>query len=229
MKVAILEKDAGLFKQMESLIKNAFQDWDVIRYLSSFSMVTGVVDELKGDVNLLMIHIPPNKYEFIRMARDLQEYYSHIHVIFYSEDNDCAEQIFTAVPSFFLHLPFEEVMFASAMDRVASECHMEEGQTINLKFRGEIQKIKFRSILYIESIGRKVRIYTSTGRFEAYKTMSEIMETLPPQFQQCHRSYVVNTDKIIKITLKGVLLGDMEFVPVSRTFYKTLKKICSNI
>ena len=208
MRVAILEKDARLFQQMEFSIKSIFHEWDVIRFKSSFSLVTGVVDELKGDVNLLMIHIPPTEYELIQMARDLQEYYSHIHVIFYSEDNDCAEQIFMAVPSFFLHLPFKEVLFTSAINRVATECHSEESQMITLKFKGEVQKVKFCSILYVESVGRKVRFYTTVGRFEVYKTMLE---------------------KIIKITAKGVLLKNMELVPVSRTFYMTLKKICSNI
>lgn len=225
MRVAILEEDVRLFKQMDLILKTAYSDWTVIRYASSFSMVTGVVDELKGDVNLLMIHIPPCKYEFIQMAKDLQEYFSHIHVIFYSESNDCAEQIFMAVPSFFLRLPFEEVLFAQAMDRVTAECRLEEGQTITLKFRGEIQRIKFRSISYIENIGRKIRFYTSAGCFETYKTMAEIMEMLPPQFQQCHRSYVVNTDKICRITSKGIMLNNMELVPVSRTFYETMKKI----
>lgn len=229
MRVAILEEDAHLFEQMDLFLKTAYSDWTVIRYSSSFSMVTGVVDELKGDVNLLMIHIPPHKYELIQMAKDLQEYFSHIHVVFYSESNDCAEQIFMAVPSFFLRLPFEEVLLGQAMDRVEAECRLEEGQTITLKFRGEIQKIKFCSISYIENIGRKIRFYTSVGCFEAYKTMAEIKEMLPPQFQQCHRSYMVNTDKIIRITSKGILLNDMEFVPVSRTFYETMKKICYKI
>lgn len=229
MKVAILEEDARLFAQMEIFLKTAYSDWTVIRYASSFSMVTGVVDELKGDVNLLMIHIPPCKYEFIQMAKDLQEYFSHIHVIFYSESNDCAEQIFMAVPSFFLRLPFEEVIFGQALDRVAAECCLEEGQTITLKFRGEIHRIKFRSISYIESIGRKIRFYTSVGCFEEYKIMAEIKEMLPPQFKQCHRSYMVNTDKISRITSKGILLNDMEIVPVSRTFYETVKKSCYRI
>lgn len=226
MRVAILEEDASLFDRMASFIKTTYSDWIVIRYVSSFSMVTGVADELKGDVNLLMIHIPPHKYDFIRMAKDLQEYFSHIHVIFYSEANDCAEQIFTAVPSFFLRLPFEEALFGQAMERVVSECLLEEGQTITLKFRGEIQKIKFRSISYLESVGRKIRFYTSVGCFEAYKTMEEIKEMLPPQFQQCHRSYVVNTDKIVKITSKGILLSDMELIPVSRTYYEVMKDAC---
>lgn len=226
MKVAILEADDRIFGHLESLIKILYSDWSIVRYLSSFALVTGIADELKGNINLILIHLPPHEYDYIYMAKDMQNYFVHIHIIFYSEANDCAEQIFTAFPSYFLQLPINEYLFREALQRVEKDTRLEGEETITLKFRGEIQKVKYSSISYIESVGRKIRFYTNLGIFEVYKTMSEIKKLLPAQFQQCHRSYMVNTDKIDRVTSEGILLSNMELVPLSRTYYEGIRETC---
>ena len=226
MKVAILETDDRVYGYLESLIHVLYRGWNIVRYRSSFALVTGIADELKGDINLILIHLPPHEYDYIHMAKDLQNYFAHIRVIFYSEANDCAEQIFAAFPSYFLQLPINKSLFQEALQRVEKDTLLEEGETITLKYRGEIQKIKYSSISYIESVGRKIRFYTNLGIFEVYKTMGEMKELLPDQFHQCHRSYIVNTDKIDRVTSEGVLLSNMELVPMSRTYYEEIRETC---
>ena len=226
MKLAILEADDRVFSHLESLIKALPGEWSIMRYLSSFALVTGIADELKGDIDLILIHLPPHEYDYVNMARDLQCYYSHIRIIFYSEANDCAEQIFAAFPIYFLQLPINKSLFQEALKRVEETILSEDGETIALKARGEIQKIKYNTISYIESIGRKIRFYTNVGSFEVYMTMSETKKLLPIQFRQCHRSYIVNTDKINRVTSAGILLSNMELVPISRTYYEGIREIC---
>lgn len=228
MKVAVLEANDQIYSNLESLIKSLYREWNIVRYLSSFALVTGVADELKGDINLILIHLPPHEYDYIYMAKDIQNYFTHIRIIFYSEVNDCAEQIFTAFPSYFLQLPIKKYLFQEALQRVEEDTLWEEEETITLRTKGEIQKIKYSSISYIESVGRKIRFYTSLGIFEVYKTMSETKKLLPAQFQQCHRSYMVNTDKINKVNAEGILLSNMELVPLSRTYYEGIREICQN-
>ena len=226
MKIAILENNDQQYDCLLKFIRSIQEDWKVIRYRSSFALVTGIADEMKGDIDLILIHVSPDHLEHIRMAKDLQDYFAHIKVIFYSESNDYAEEIFEAIPTFFLRLPIKISSLEEAFRRVESDCLMEENQTITIKFRGEIQKLRYPSISYVESVGRKLRFYTSSGCFEVYKTMDELMEELPPQFQQCHRSYVVNTEKIRKVTSDGILLSDMELVPMSRTYCEKIKLVC---
>lgn len=226
MKVAILESNDQIFGYLESLIKTLYMEWHVLRYLSSFALVTGIADELKGDIDLILIHIPPHQYDYIYMAKDMQNYFSHIRIIFYSEANDCAEQIFTAFPSFFLQLPVNKELLQEALLRVEEDTLSEVGQTITLKFKGEIQRIKYSAISHIESVGRKIRFYTNQGIFEVYMTMSEAKEKLPMQFRQCHRSFMVNTDKIDRVTSEGVLLSNMELVPLSRSYFEEIRRAC---
>lgn len=59
--------------------------------------------------------------------------------------------------------------------------------------------IKQDSIQYIQKDGMKTIFYTDTREYETYSSFKTIMQQLPEQFMQCHKSYIVNTSKIASI------------------------------
>lgn len=61
-------------------------------------------------------------------------------------------------------------------------------------------KIYYRSILYIyrEKEERKLVIVTDTNIFKVGLTIPEMLELLDDRFKQCHRSCIVNTDRVQK-------------------------------
>lgn len=59
--------------------------------------------------------------------------------------------------------------------------------------------IKQDSILYIQKEGMKSIFYTDTREYETYTSFKTIMLQLPSHFVQCHKSYIVNTNKIISV------------------------------
>lgn len=225
LKVAVLEANNHIYEEIEQFIHSGQTECTLFRYRTAFALVTGVSEELKGDVSLILVHLTPQKHELIHMIRDLQFYYSHIRVIFYSETNDFAEEIFQANPSYFLKLPINEALLHSALRRVETEITQDETKTVTLKFKGEMQKIRCYDIFYIESVGRKMIFHTGSGVFEVYQTMDMLLESLPENFRQCHRSYVVNIGRVSRVSAERILLDDMETVPVSRKYYEEIKAL----
>lgn len=59
--------------------------------------------------------------------------------------------------------------------------------------------IKQDSIQYIQKDGMKTIFHTDTREYETYSSFRTIMPQLSEHFIQCHKSYIVNTDKIISI------------------------------
>lgn len=59
--------------------------------------------------------------------------------------------------------------------------------------------IKQDSIQYIQKDGMKTIFHTDTREYETYSSFKTIMIQLPEQFIQCHKSYIVNTSKIVSI------------------------------
>ncbi|MFW6008433.1 MAG: LytR/AlgR family response regulator transcription factor [archaeon] len=87
--------------------------------------------------------------------------------------------------------------------------------------------IKSKEIIYIKSKGRKIKIYTKNKKYEILKTMKGIKKILPKNFFSCHRSYIINLDKIEKIkksnTYKAVLCNKIA-IPISKKRFVFLKK-----
>ena len=225
MRVTILDSDKRNIKNLSDFIREKYPKWIVNAYPTTFELATAVYDKFKGDVELVMVHVDADSS--IELARDLQEQFPQIRVIFYSETTECAEKILMAVPTFFLHLPFHEENIAIALERVRVKCEESLGKTFTIHSHGRKQKIRFSAIRYMESLGRKMLLYTDDGSFETYMTVREAISKLPPQFIQCHRSYIINSDKIEKYSTDGVLLVGMMHVPISRSFQKKLRKILS--
>lgn len=221
MRVAILDSDEKNMEYLSGFIKERYGSWAVNAYATAFAMATAVYDEFKGDAELLIIHVESESH--IELARDLQEYFPHLRIIFYARTTEWAEKIFRAEPSYFLCLPFRGEAVEMALGRVKTGCEEDIGRTLTIQTRGQKQKLRFSAIRYLESMGRKMFLYTDSGSFETYMTMEEALQKLPVQFIQCHRSYIVNSDRIEKYCADELALTEGVLVPISRTYQKNLK------
>lgn len=85
--------------------------------------------------------------------------------------------------------------------------------------------IPYKNIYYIEAREKKIFIRTLNNEFGFYETIEKIQENLPENFERCHRSFIVNKDKIRKIMLSQNLmeLDDGFEVPLSRSFKPVFK------
>lgn len=223
MKAAILDSDKQNIEYLSDFIRDKYNGWSVSAYTTPFAFATAVYDEFKGDVELLIVHVEED--DSIELAKDLQGYFPHVRIIFYSEKNDWAERIFRAAPTFFLKLPFQDESVAAALERAQTACEEDVGRTLTIQSGRQKQKIRFSTIRCMESFGRKMFLYTDNGSFETYMTVEDVLGKLPSQFVQCHRSYIVNVDRIEKYSADGMLLTSGEMVPISRSYQKKIKEI----
>ena len=77
-------------------------------------------------------------------------------------------------------------------------------------------KIDTNSILYFQAKGDYVTIKTESSNYIMHNTLKKIENKLPAgMFFKSHRSYLINTKKIIDIEENTVLIGK-DVVPVSR-------------
>jgi membrane-bound ClpP family serine protease len=96
--------------------------------------------------------------------------------------------------------------------------------------------VKPEDILYIEATGNYVNVHYKKDSKTIYKllrtTIKQVEEALQnqPSFVRCHRTYIVNTDKISNVNgnaqgYKLSLYDTTEEIPVSRTYLKDIKDI----
>lgn len=226
MRIVILDDKKENISFLKQHIHSLYTEWLSEACYTDFELVTTIYDVFKGDVELILIHVK-EKQNYIEMAQSLQECFPHIRIIFYSEKTDCAEDIFKTVPLYFLKLPFRIEALNHALERVKKSCTEDTIRSLLIHSRGQTLRIRYSSILYIESLGRKLLIYADCGMYETYMKVDEVLSKLPPQFKQCHRSYIVNMERIEQYSSQGLLLASDKFVPLSKTYRNVIKEtIC---
>lgn len=91
-----------------------------------------------------------------------------------------------------------------------------------------IINIKLSDILFIEtsSTPHKIRVHEENRQIEFYGNLKDMEQKLTPNFYRCHKSYIVNKDKIGEINLKNnkIIMINREECLVSFRYKRGLVK-----
>ena len=94
-----------------------------------------------------------------------------------------------------------------------------------------IYTIPFDDILYMEKALRKIRIHTGGADrrhypyVEFYGKFEDVVGDLDKRFLYCHRSYVINMDKIVLMTRNTIYIEPNKSVYMGRETYAKARKI----
>jgi two-component system, LytTR family, response regulator len=96
--------------------------------------------------------------------------------------------------------------------------------SIQVKVNGNEQTIEAPDIRYVESVGNYLKIFTQSTFSLVLMTMTEIEKKLSePQFVRIHKSYLVNTSKIVKVLPDEVQL-DNTTLPIGKTYKRYVEQ-----
>ena len=82
------------------------------------------------------------------------------------------------------------------------------------------ESVRTNDILYIEKCGNKSIVVTNSSKYSTLKTLETLLNELPIFFRKCHRSYIVNENKILRLDKKNgyVYFSKDIFCPVNSQF-----------
>ncbi|WP_343486280.1 response regulator transcription factor [Allomuricauda sp. d1] len=130
----------------------------------------------------------------------------------------------------YLLKPIKLERFLKAINKVATSKLKQPkknkgGEELQIKHDGVPVNISFKSILYIQSFGNYLKIFTDSRMYLISETLISITTVLPENFQRTHKSYIANLERVTKATKTHLLIEDNK-VPIS-TMYKVIvsKKI----
>ncbi len=230
--IAICDKDVQEMSVLENTINRILNGRVIIsKHTNPFSLITYVVDEAKGEVDAVYINVDMGKHNGIRIANSVLEEFANIKIIFTSSDLKDAIDIFTIDPMYFLIKPYSEDYVRDSIYKLMNIIQEEQTDLISFKSaenKGKKISIKARDIYYIESELRVIHIYTVDAKYTTYMTLDEIQAKLKSNFLRCHRSFIVNKDKIKKLIKQGMVLFNDKFVPISRSKSKEVIQIVND-
>lgn len=125
----------------------------------------------------------------------------------------------------YLLKPIKIERFLKAINKVSAlkitQAKKDRGsEELQIKHDGIPVNISFKSILYIQSFGNYLKIFTDSRMYLISETLINLTNLLSENFQRTHKSYITNLDRVTKTTRAYLLIGNKK-IPVS-AMYKVM-------
>ncbi|MCD2258832.1 LytR/AlgR family response regulator transcription factor [Psychroserpens luteolus] len=104
-----------------------------------------------------------------------------------------------------------------SVPKIAEPKKSDANKELQIKHDGTPVNISFKSILYIQSFGNYLKIFTDSRMYLISETLINITTSLSDNFQRTHKSYIANLESVTKATRTHLLIEDKK-VPVSAMY-----------
>lgn len=187
-----------------------------------------ILHEFSFDVMFLDIQMPGiTGLNFLRSLKNPPK------VIFTTAYNTYAVEAFELEALDYLLKPITYERFLQSVKRITSKAAEDLPAPVTkrliptsifLKINKRVVQVELNDILYLESLGDYVRIFTLTEVLVCYSTLNKLMLLLPDElFLRIHRSYIISLKRISFMEGNFIKIATHD-VPIGQTYKESLMK-----
>jgi len=228
MNIAICDDKEEIAKHIEVCLKETMRtEINISVFKSGYALEFFVTEIAKGNVDIIITDIDLCELNGVDVVKSILKEFPHIKIIFISGYTKYIQRVFEIEPVYFLTKPIDEKTLLKAVEKAQKLIEEDVNKSLLIIAKSGIIKLPHRSISYIESSGRIAIVHESYSKSEYYyyKKLDEISVELPSNFTRCHKSYIVNLDKIKTLSNSNFILNDGQKIPISQSKYNRTKEI----
>lgn len=156
-------------------------------------------------VNVLILDIELNcEYTGIQLAEKIRKNNKSIYIIFSTGHLEYALVAYKVKTFDYLPKPITIERLEDTVLRLITDGQNSPKKYIKLGNKNTI--INPDSIYYIQKDGMKLIFHTDSKDYEIYSSFNKIADCLPENFVRCHKSFIVNVNKITNIQSNNTIL-----------------------
>lgn len=198
---------------------------DVIEYISKEEGITLFILET--------VYSPP-KMDGIELAKGIRVKDRDSYIVYCTAHSEYIYKVMTGLirPAGFL-LKHENTGEIENFEIVIGDVYRDylnfygdSEAVLNVNIGTEMYRIDYDEIVYLEAFQKKVYVHTSNQRIGYYDSLSALEEKLGEKFVRCHKSYIVNRDKVVRVCFSDmkIKMTNAAEIDISRTFKALLKE-----
>lgn len=222
MRICLCDDDSNQLEYLQHIIgkwqQQSNEHCDIFIYHSAEELLFENEDSFPFDVMILDIQM--GHINGITLAKRIREHDKKVVIIFLSGISDYVFEGYEVSALRYLLKPLKEEQLFQILNNIKGN-QKEDNKYMVVWYQGFRKKIDLNEIIYIESLGHYITIYTNDGQYEQKKPISEVFNELKgSSFISTHRSYLVNLNHIDQITRTDCILSNKKLIPISRNCYK---------
>lgn len=187
----------------------------------------------KHPVDVIFLDINMPKLDGLAFSRVINTLTPKPLFIFITAYSEYALEAFEVAAFDYILKPYSEGRIADTLKRLENCTTVKcSNSKITLWKNDKLFVLSINDIYYCEAHEHEVYVYTKDDMFKVSSSISDFYKKLPQDvFFRCHRSYIVNTDKITEVipwfnsTYILKLKGSDSEIPVSRQNILSFKQL----
>ncbi|SEC23977.1 DNA-binding response regulator, LytR/AlgR family [Tenacibaculum sp. MAR_2009_124] len=204
----------------QRILKKYIGDSEILILKGTFA------DAIKGDeflkknhVDIIFLDINLPKLSGIDFLRSLE---NQPHIVLTTAFSDFGIESYEHNVIDYLLKPFSFERFQKSIHKVLkTRSSVKNNETVFIKSGYELIKINAENIIYIKSDGDYTEIITNNKVYLSNDSLKYWATTLNKTFKQIHKSYIINSSHLEKISTNKVYLLEGNVLPIGRAFKKS--------
>ena len=193
--IAICGADSEQNEYIGELINSIIEDEPVrIAAFCNVNAFINYIDKRGYDLNILITDVALGEYNGIKLMRMMQPKLPEIQIIFASKFKEFVFDAYAVRHIAFLPLPIDRDSFANAIMLARENIVFRHRPRVLLTKGGIVCGILLDDIMYMESNGRMITVYTPTSSETFQYKLESIKPSLDARFMHCHKSFIVKMD-----------------------------------
>lgn len=219
MNIIIVDDEMVICNTLERHIKKYYEcngknhNVNIIKFDNECKLYNYVESGNKADIIFMDIRL--RRTNGIDIATKLQSVDNSLKIVFITGFIEYAKDIFRANPVYFLIKPINEQDINTVLDKIEHD-YQDDREVLSFKVGQVVHCVNIKDIYYIEAEGRSVSIHTKDQCYKINGKISDIYHKVKARMEMCHRSFIVNLDKIDVINKYEVVLISGKSIPLSR-------------
>ena len=171
--------------------------------------------------DVIVLDMVLEKENGLEIANRLRDIGYDGKIIFWTADDSHLQEAFDVGAMQYVVKGKEYGRMYSAINEILS--HMRD-EVLTFKTHGELHRLEYRQIEYVESKGRSCHIYTTDNQcFVTLGKLDDIEEELcDKRFLRCHQSFLVNMDHIQSVN-ENFIMESGDIVQIRRRNHNEIK------
>jgi two-component system LytT family response regulator len=237
MRCIIVEDEFPSREELKYFIKE-FSSIEVVMEFEEPLEALKYLHENQVDIIFLDINMP--NLDGMSLGKLISNFSKKPEIVFITAYGDHAVEAFDIQAFDYILKPYSEERIVNTLQRLETKLRPKSNETkesqghskLTIWNGDKMQVLSLNDIYYCEACERETKIFTEKSVYISRLKISELEKKLnKDKFFRCHRSYIVNIDKIVEIipwfnsTYNLRFKGVKNEIPVSRSKVKEFKEI----
>lgn len=228
MKVAVCDDEILVGQQICDLLKKILGDGFCYLYTNEDRIPSEF--EENRDIDVVIMDIEwYGRESGIELAGKIIRFCPDIRIIFLTGYTEKYVQDIFFQPanlSGFLIKPVNEAILRKYLIKIQNDLEECQKERFAFRWKGETIALRYDEILYLESSGHRIFVFSKRGIYYYYDKLKKLTEIFPEDFVYCHKSFLVNMGEAhgIRQDNHTFEMVDGKNIPISKSRYNYTKK-----